>query len=142
MSNLTEALARWDDMTPLQCDAIATVSIMGWRNNGVGYWLLGNEPIRLVSKWHPTTDRNDCADAVRALFERYKIGDHPTEVWHTFGEKLWDICGVGFTATLVNGMGKAHIVGSIDLGALILLDPKDVCCAMLEALARGKDGHE
>ena len=145
MSNLTEALARWDDMTAAECNALVAVHIMGWelleevdydKNDCWEVWLEGGGgvqdglPIRSTDKdrewelgtlkaWNPTTDRNDCAEAVEA-FEKAGIGTA------FFENKLKKI--------MLDRGQDVRCMGAADW---ILSAPKDVCRAMIKARAKG-----
>ena len=126
MSDLTEALARWDDMTDAERDALVAVHVMGWHlyyrywwTEGEGSPPQGHCTGKNEYGWNPTTDRNDCAEAVEA-FEKAGIGTA------FFENRLKKI--------MLNRGQNVRCMGAADW---IKAAPKDVCRAMLEARAKG-----
>jgi len=109
-------LARWDDMTAAERDALVAVHVMGYRlkcnpSNFIVTWYYKDAQMVRRDYWRPTTDRNDCAEAVRAL----RLSGKQEKSLNT---KI------------------SRLIGYAD-GPLFyyLVDPADVCRAMLEALA-------
>ena len=109
--SLQSQVARWDELTTAERDALVAVHVMGWNRQEINWWDGLINTGKEISKWSPTTDRNDCAEAVRAL------------------------CLSGKQEKSLN-MKISRLIGYAD-GPLFyyLVDPKDVCSAMLEALA-------
>ena len=120
--SLQSQVARWDELTTAERDALVAVHVMGWMFlfcpgapalMSVDSWITCDETGRSMAcaNWNPTTDHNDCAEAVLAL------------------------CLSGKQEKSLN-MKISRLIGYAD-GPLFyyLVDPKDVCRAMLEALA-------
>ena len=108
----------WTDMTTQEKNAWVAENVMGWvletnGTRGIICWRIGNVDSYLRNNWSPITDRNDCAEAVRALELSGKQED-------ALNTKL------------------NHLVGYADGPIIIyLLDPADICKAMWETLKEG-----
>ena len=119
---LQSQVARWDELTAAERDALVAVHVMGWHlyyrywwTEGEGSPPQGHCTGKNEYGWNPTTDRNDCAEAVRAL--------------RLSGKQEKSL-----------NMKISRLIGYAD-GPLFyyLVDPKDVCRAMLEALAEREE---
>ncbi len=124
MSDLTKILARWDKMTPRERAVQIARYIMGWEYHSrfcgqSDCWIIPGQKVveRFASEWNPTTDHNDKAEAVRAFC---KVPNDPAV--RSAGAMLYGRITEGLPTIL----------------SAILLNPSDVCFALLQALAESE----
>ena len=150
MSNLTEALARWDDMTPSERNALVAVHVKGWRwvkwtqatgTNSVYYQLLSKKSL---AGWVAKSKRKHevmpkdfwpaCSEVGDDAPDFSTDHNDKTEVLEAFEKAA---IGTAFFEAklkkimLDRGGQDVRCMGAADW---ILSAPKDVCRAMLEAL--------
>ena len=118
-------IARWDELTAAERDALVAVHVMGWHADqdyyGHPVWNYAGKTGH-ADRWNPTTDRNDCAETVRA-FEYAEIGT------------------VFFEGKLKRIMfGRGQNISCLGATDWMTADPDSVCRAMLEARAEREDG--
>ena len=131
MSELTEALKRWDELTAAERDALVAVHVMGWHADqdyyGHPVWNYAGKTGH-ADRWNPTTDRNDCAETVRAFCANFDLSRRVQEM---IAHKEFE----------TESMYLARIASQSDILSAWLLDPADVCLAMLEALVESEGGR-
>jgi len=132
--SLQSEVARWDELTAAERDALVAVHVMGWHlyyrywwTEGKGSPPQGHCTGKNEYGWNPATDHNDKTEAVRAFGDQYTRTGSTNEC-EAFVELICASNAANDMATWVF--------------AMLELDPADVCRAMLEALAESEDGHE
>lgn len=132
--NLKDALAKWPEdinkpqpgeLLAPECDALVAEHVMGWYDYRT----------RAKDQWNPTTDWNDCVEAVTALArkagiklgEDKHVGAYPKEKKRYTGS--WKVWWEAHNDLIFKTGG----CGSL---AHYLLHPSDICRTMLEALLK------